>query len=91
MSWNNYTAGASGAEHRYGSLAKTGKGHGTDIAILMGLDGEDYTTVDTSTITARVEKIKTTQVIHLKKKHAIPFVYERDLIFEFKESLPYHS
>jgi L-serine dehydratase len=76
--------------HLYGSLAKTGKGHGTDIAILMGLDGEDYTTVDTSTITDRVEKIKTEQLIHLKKKHAIPFVYERDLIFEFKESLPYH-
>lgn len=33
--------------HLYGSLAKTGKGHGTDIAILMGLSGYNFTTINT--------------------------------------------
>ena len=44
--------------HLYGSLALTGIGHGTDIAVLMGLSGEDYTLIDTDTIPARVSAIK---------------------------------
>ena len=42
----------------YGSLAKTGKGHGTDMAVLMGLQGEDPITTDTCLITKKVEAIK---------------------------------
>src|SRR6516165_5085571 len=42
----------------YGSLAKTGKGHGTDIAVLMGLCGEDPVTVDVNSIAAKVDQIQ---------------------------------
>src|ERR1700730_12557324 len=41
----------------FGSLAKTGRGHGTDIAIQLGLAGYDPVTIDTSTIPAIIEKI----------------------------------
>src|SRR5438045_9668248 len=42
----------------YGSLAKTGKGHGTDIAVLMGLCGEDPVTVDVNSIPSKIECIQ---------------------------------
>src|SRR3978361_260113 len=41
----------------YGSLAKTGKGHGTDIAIQLGLAGEDPVTFDVGSITSTIETI----------------------------------
>jgi len=41
----------------YGSLAKTGKGHGTDIAILLGLCGEDPVTIDVNSITPKINQI----------------------------------
>jgi L-serine dehydratase len=74
----------------FGSLAKTGIGHGTDIAILLGLDGEDFTTIDTQLIDAKVERIKQEQTISLLGKHQIRFCYSDDLIFNFVESLPFH-
>ena len=42
----------------YGSLAKTGKGHGNDMAVLMGLMGEDPITTDTSTIQDKINEIQ---------------------------------
>lgn len=75
----------------YGSLAKTGHGHGTDVAILMGLSGEDYAVINTDTIPNKVEKIKKDGLISLKQKYTIPFVYSNDLIFEFKKTLPFHA
>src|SRR5690606_31025991 len=42
----------------YGSLAKTGKGHGTDIAVALGIDGEDPVTVDVDQITPIINRIK---------------------------------
>ena len=74
----------------YGSLAKTGKGHGTDIAILMGLLGEDPVTTDTSLITSKVQTIKEEQCMLLDGTHAIPFVYANHLVFLKDKSLPYH-
>ena len=43
----------------FGSLAKTGIGHGTDIAGMLGLSGEDFKLIDTTTIDAKVAQIKT--------------------------------
>jgi L-serine dehydratase len=74
----------------FGSLAKTGIGHGTDIAVLLGLDGEDYTKIDTNLVGAKIERIKTEHTIHLLGTHKIPFYYEDDLIFHFNENLPFH-
>ena len=44
----------------YGSLAKTGKGHGTDIAVLMGLMKEDPVTIDVNSIHPKIAQIKST-------------------------------
>ena len=49
----------------YGSLAKTGIGHGTDIAVLMGLLGEDPTTTDTSLIGEKIKNIEITEGVLL--------------------------
>jgi L-serine dehydratase len=74
----------------YGSLAKTGKGHGTDIAILLGLAGGDPVTFDVNAIDSTVAEIKETQKLNLGGHQNINFSYEDDLIFLFSESLPFH-
>lgn len=74
----------------YGSLAKTGKGHGTDIAVLLGLSGEDPVIIETSLINAKIQAIKTNQSIHLANQHSITFDYTTDLVFLFQETLPFH-
>lgn len=74
----------------YGSLAKTGKGHGTDIAILLGLAGGDPVTFDVNAIDSTVAEIKETQKLNLGGNQTINFSYEEDLIFLFTESLPFH-
>lgn len=74
----------------YGSLAKTGRGHGTDIAVLMGLMGEDPETVEVNTIEPKVEGIKTNGSILLNGEYELAFSYEDDLRFLMSESLPFH-
>jgi len=74
----------------YGSLAKTGKGHGTDIAILLGMSGADPVTFDVNTIDSTIEKIKSHKELPLKGTHKIHFDFENDFLFLFQESLPFH-
>ncbi|TAE06177.1 MAG: L-serine ammonia-lyase [Bacteroidetes bacterium] len=74
----------------YGSLAKTGKGHGTDVAVLLGLCGEDPVTIDTSLIDAKIAHIKQNKRLLLAGKLDIAFDYDADLMFMMRESLPYH-
>jgi len=74
----------------YGSLAKTGKGHGTDIAILLGLSGDDPVTFDVNAIDEKINHIKTSNQISLGGNQVIDFSFDNDLVFLFNESLPYH-
>lgn len=74
----------------YGSLAKTGIGHGTDIAGMLGLAGEDFQKIDTSKIDAKIAQIKETQTLMLGGKHKIPFQYGYHLVLNTQESLPFH-
>lgn len=74
----------------YGSLAKTGKGHGTDVAILLGLTGADPVTFDVNAIDSTVDAIKKDQLLKLANEQLIPFSYDDDLAFLFFESLPFH-
>jgi len=74
----------------YGSLAKTGKGHGTDTAILMGLQGEDPVTTDTRLIASKKQTIKDAQTILLDGVHSVQFDYNNHLVFLKDKSLPYH-
>ncbi len=75
----------------YGSLAKTGKGHGTDIAVQLGLCGEDPVTFDVNIIDARINDIKAMKKLLLNGRHEIDFNPQEDIEFLFTETLPYHS
>ncbi|MBY6189494.1 L-serine ammonia-lyase [Microbulbifer agarilyticus] len=77
--------------HLYGSLALTGVGHGTDMAILMGLEGELPETIDIDGIDGRIAAIDKHQQLILNGLRAIHFERDRDLIFHKEEFLPQHS
>lgn len=72
----------------YGSLALTGKGHGTDRAVLLGLLGEQAATTDPDTVDAKLAKIADTQTLMLLGQHAIPFKLATDLLFHREAMLP---
>ncbi|TAH09955.1 MAG: L-serine ammonia-lyase [Sphingobacteriia bacterium] len=74
----------------YGSLAKTGKGHGTDIAVLLGLSGEDPVTIDVNSINQKIKDIENNQSLLLGGKKMLPFIIQEDLQFLYNESLPFH-
>jgi len=74
----------------YGSLAKTGVGHGTDIAVQLGLSGDDPVTFDVHNIVAKMNDIKQMKKILLTGKHEIDFDPAEDIEFLFSESLPFH-
>jgi L-serine dehydratase len=74
----------------YGSLAKTGKGHGTDIAVLLGLCGEDPVTFDVYQIDSRIHDIRSMRKLILAGRHEIDFIIEEDIEFLMEESLPFH-
>lgn len=74
----------------YGSLAKTGVGHGTDIAVLLGLSGDDPVTFDVSDVVPKVERIKANKKMSVGGKKDIDFSYQCDLLFLYDQSLPFH-
>ena len=74
----------------YGSLAKTGKGHGTDIAIQLGLSGEDPVTFDVQSINSRITDIAAMKELVLGGLHEVQFDPREDIEFLYSESLPYH-
>jgi L-serine dehydratase len=74
----------------YGSLGLTGKGHGSDKAVLLGLSGEKPELVDVDGIDERLAAMRASGTVMLYGSHEIPFVVGRDLVFERKISLPEH-
>jgi len=74
----------------YGSLALTGKGHATDLAILSGLSGYLPDTIDPVSMKPRMQEIQASQQINLLQKHSIDFNINHDLLFLQKELLPKH-
>jgi L-serine dehydratase len=74
----------------YGSLAKTGKGHGTDIAVLLGLSGEDPVTIPVHLIDDKIARIHATQTLNINGIQVVSFDPTNDLIFHMNESLPGH-
>lgn len=74
----------------YGSLAKTGHGHGTDIAVALGLIGADPVTFDVNAIQTTIEAIKSSGELNLGNARLTPFDYHQDIDFLMTESLPYH-
>jgi L-serine dehydratase len=74
----------------YGSLAKTGKGHGTDIAVQLGLSGDDPVTFEVDQIDNKINDITSRKKLILGGKYELDFEPSQDLQFLFTETLPYH-
>jgi L-serine dehydratase len=74
----------------YGSLAKTGIGHGTDIAVQMGLMGEQPDLFDVKTLQSKLKMIQSQNSLQLDGKFKVKFDPKSDIIFKKNETLPYH-
>jgi L-serine dehydratase len=75
----------------YGSLGATGKGHGTDKAVMLGLEGLMPDTIDPDTIEPRLRHIRKEGKLLLGGTHPMVFTEKTDLTFLRREALPYHS
>jgi L-serine dehydratase len=75
----------------YGSLGATGKGHGTDKAVMLGLEGLMPDTIDPDTIEPRLKHIRSQGKLQLNGSHSIGFTEKSDLTFLRREALPFHS
>ena len=69
----------------------TGRGHGTDKAVMMGLEGHLPAKIDPDVIPVAVERIRREQVILLHGTHAVAFVEKRDLLMNKRDKLPFHT
>jgi len=74
----------------YGSLGATGKGHGTDTAVMLGLEGLMPDSIDPDTIDARLKKIRKEKVLQLQGSHPIAFAEKTDVLFLRRETLSFH-
>ena len=74
----------------YGSLGLTGPGHGSDKAVLLGLEGEQPATVDVDAVPGRLEAIRQRGTIRLLGEHEIPFTIGQHLEFNRRKKLGYH-
>jgi L-serine dehydratase len=75
----------------FGSLALTGRGHGTDKAVLMGLEGHWPNLIDPDVIPKALERIRGERKIRLHGRHEIDFDEKRDLLMNKRQKLPYHT
>ncbi|MCL6618742.1 MAG: L-serine ammonia-lyase [Thermomonas hydrothermalis] len=75
----------------FGSLAMTGRGHGTDKAILMGLEGHWPNLIDPDIIPAALERIRGSKRIRLLGRHEIAFDEKHDLVMNKRQKLPFHT
>ncbi len=75
----------------YGSLAMTGKGHGTDTAILLGLEGESPESVDPASVASRIASITENGQLRLGEDLSIPFDPDQHMLFRRGDRLTYHS
>ncbi|QXH45956.1 L-serine ammonia-lyase [Pseudomonas xanthosomatis] len=74
----------------YGSLGATGKGHGSDKAVLLGLEGEHPDVINTDSIPARLQAIRDSGRINLLGKHSIAFIEKQHLAM-IRKPLDYHA
>ncbi|MFT4718606.1 MAG: L-serine dehydratase [Rickettsiales bacterium] len=73
----------------FGSLSKTGKGHGTDIAVILALLGYDFKTIDISLIKDYINQVKSDKKLNIRKVNLIDFNIEEKIIFN-SITLPFH-
>ena len=75
----------------YGSLGATGKGHGSDKAVLLGLHGYEPDTVDIERVPADLEAMRSNRQVLLGGMHIISFDESTDLVMHRRETLPFHA
>src|SRR5690606_26851168 len=75
----------------FGSLAMTGRGHGTDKAVMMGLEGHWPDRIDPDIIPATLERIRGEKRIRLQGRHEIGFDEKHDLVMNKRQKLPHHT
>ncbi|MEH6705826.1 MAG: L-serine ammonia-lyase [Galbibacter orientalis] len=76
--------------HVYGSLSLTGKGHATDLAILLGLSGADPEYIPIDTIDEIVNTIKTEHIINFNGERQLDFNFKEGIVFH-RDFLPFHA
>jgi len=74
----------------YGSLSLTGKGHATDLAIMLGLSGQDPEYIPVQNIAEIIAQIKQKNTLLLGNEKQIPFFFDKDIVFN-KNFLPFHA
>jgi L-serine dehydratase len=77
--------------HLYGSLGATGKGHGSDKAVLLGLAGHEPDTVDVDAVPALLSAVRASGRLLLGGHHEVAFNERTDLEFHRRDSLPFHA
>ncbi len=75
----------------YGSLAATGKGHGSDKAVMLGLMGHEPDTVDIESVPPLLNAVHATTRLSLLGAHNISFAPAKDIEFKRRETLPFHA
>jgi L-serine dehydratase len=75
----------------FGSLGFTGKGHGSDKAIVLGLEGEDPATVDVDSIAKRIAAVEAGKRVKLLGKYEVDLDPATSLVFHRREKLPLHA
>ena len=75
----------------YGSLGATGKGHGSDKAVLLGLMGQEPEQVDVESIAGLLKTVRDSKALGLLGAEPIAFTERTDLIFHRRETLPFHA
>jgi L-serine dehydratase len=75
----------------YGSLGATGKGHGSDKAVLLGLLGHEPDTVDVDAVPPLLQDVRANARLALLGQQVIAFNEARDLVFLRRETLPFHA
>ncbi len=74
----------------YGSLSLTGKGHATDLSVMLGLSGQDPEYIPVENIAGIIKTIEDTHEINLGNEYKIPFYFLQDIVFN-KDFLPFHA
>jgi L-serine dehydratase len=74
----------------HGSLGATGKGHASDVAVLLGLCGHEPDTVDVDHIPTLLAQARSSKTLHLGGVHSIAFNEKDDLLF-MRAPLPFHA
>ncbi len=73
----------------FGSLGATGRGHGSDRAVVLGLEGETPEDVDTDSVLDRVAEVRRTETVRLLGRHPVRLTAS-DLVLHRRSTLPFH-